>query len=715
MRSLAWALVLGLAVQAVPLRAQETAATARLEDLIPDSAVADPDGWATQSDGAADIADQQLGDAVAAPDAPLEELPELTVEWPEDLQLPDPEPLAAEEQEAGASLLADAEELRLPPALQMVDRELGRNLVLGFPQDQAGFPEQTEFLSRFRALSRVMALNGDVDQLAQLAARARADHDLLQDLLGIYGYYDGQVIRTLAAIQPGEETADVTPRVRFDILPGQRYTVGVIDLGRLDTAPDHDSLRAAFEVQHGDPLASDRIEAERLDLDRALGESGYPFARIADPGLLIDHARGEGDLTMPVDPGGKYVFGQITSNLPEFLSGKHLQDIARFDPGDTYQRSLENDLRRAIVATNLVSSTMIEMREVTPPANGQPGVVDADVKMEKGALRTIAGAVGYGTEDGAKLEASWTHRNLFPPEGALRIRGIVGTREQLASVSFTRNNFHARDHVLTLDLYGSDIKTEAVEARTLALHGSFERVSNLLFQKSFAWAVGAEALYSDERNRVIGGIARPRQEYLIGSVFGRGSIDGSDSLLDPTKGFRASLLLAPEFSRSSSSEIVYLRGQIDASVYQPVGNGIILAARSRVGTIQGARTYQIAPSRRLYAGGANSVRGYGYQAVGPRNDLGEPTGGRSLVEFSAEVRIDTGLLDDSLQVVPFFDLGTVGLDSTPNFRFVSYGAGVGLRYKTGFGPVRVDVGVPLNRNPMFDSPIAVYVSLGQAF
>lgn len=109
------------------------------------------------------------------------------------------------------------------------------------------------------------------------------------------------------------------------------------------------------------------------------------------------------------------------------------------------------------------------------------------------------------------------------------------------------------------------------------------------------------------------------------------------------------------------------------------------------------------------------MRGYGYQAVGPRNDFGEPTGGVSLVEMSAEARIDTGFFDGALQVVPFFDLGTVSIENTPDFRFVQYGAGLGVRYKTGFGPIRVDVGVPLNRNPMFDSPVAVYVSLGQAF
>ena len=172
---------------------------------------------------------------------------------------------------------------------------------------------------------------------------------------------------------------------------------------------------------------------------------------------------------------------------------------------------------------------------------------------------------------------------------------------------------------------------------------------------------------------------------------------------------------AAKVSRSFGTETFYLRNQLDATYYQQIGDNVVMAGRGRFASVKGAETFEIAPSRRLYSGGGGSVRGYGYQAVGPRNDFGEPTGGRSLVEASLEARVNTGFLDGAVQVVPFVDMGTVSIESTPDFRFMSWGVGVGLRYKTGFGPIRVDVGVPLNRNPMFDSPVAVYVSLGQAF
>lgn len=682
-----------------PLAAQDE----RLEELIPDSAVADPVDWALQDDLV------QADDPLLDPDSPLDETLDIAVEWPEDMDLPELVELPPDDSiEFAQSLLPEQ-----PQRLQGEVVEIDPALVLALPPAER-FAVREEFIDRFRDLSTVEELSSDEDNIAQLGARARADEELLDEMLRAYGYYDGEIVRSI--VSPGEGAADSGERaqVRFDVLPGERYRFGAIDLGALPTAPDAEALRAAFEIRTGDDLSSFRIAEERYDLDLALGESGYPFAEIAEPELLIDHDRREGDLSMPVSPGGKYVFGDVTSSRPGFLSGSHLATIARFEPGDVYQRSLELDLRRAITATGLVSSVTITPREVVPPGAGEPGVVALDVDIEPARVRTIAAAIGYGSEEGFRLEASWEHRNLFPPEGALRLRGILGTEEQLIGATFRRNNFGGRDQVLTLDAYVSTVDNVAFDARTAAVRASYERLSTLLFQKPLSWAVGAEVLATGERNQVVGQRPRPRQDFLIASLFGRATIDGTDSLLDPRSGFRVGGFLAPEYARTLGRSATYLRAQADASYYLPAGDNVVLAARARVAAVQGAELELIAPSRRLYAGGGSSVRGYGFQAIGPKTIFGEPIGGRSLVEGSIEARIDTGLFDDSVQVVPFIDAASVTTRTFPDFQEIKVGAGIGLRYKTGFGPIRVDVGIPLNPDPS-DSPFAVYVSLGQAF
>lgn len=697
-----------------PALAQSIDTDAELEALIPDSAVRNPDDFAkvlapAQNDAGQDAQLEALPEV--DPESPLANGADFALPWPDqELELPalvslEPDPDIAAVQAALNSMPTD------PLPRGEVSR-ISSRLALAFPVDPSQFPEREEFEKRFKGLSTLETLGGSEEEIGQIGVRARADRELLDKLLRIYGYYDGDVIQTVAGIDCPEK-ANGEAGVRFDIRPGPRYVFGKIELPTLEsTGADYALLRGQYGIQPGDPVYSDRIVTAQGALDLALAENGYPFAKLEEPDLLIDHRREEGDLTQPVTPGGKYNFGRVRSNLEDFLSSRHLEEIARFEPGDLYRRSQRDDLRRAILATGLVGSVTVTPREVRAPVPGQPGEVALDIEMTKAPLRTISGQLGYDTGDGFRAEVQWEHRNLFPPEGMLRLRAIAGTKEQLAGVTFRRNNFKGRDQVLTADLYGSNSNRDAYGARTVAFAASFEKLTTLLFQKPWVWSVGVEAMLSGEREGS-GNTNAPRTTYTIGALPLRAAFDGTDDLLDPTKGFRAALRVSPEVSKTGGRTSFYVKTQADASAYLPVGR-FVLAARARMGSIQGAATADIAPSRRFYAGGGGSVRGYGYQLIGPRNTAGDPSGGRSLYEVSVEARIKTGLFDGNLSVVPFIDAGGVDEGTFPSFGDIRYGAGIGLRYKTGFGPLRVDVATPLNPRPG-DSRVAVYVALGQAF
>ncbi|MGY6552801.1 MAG: BamA/TamA family outer membrane protein [Erythrobacter sp.] len=710
-----------------------------LDELIPPEAVADPETWALQGaplrPGEAQPLDLPPAPQLAASDDAIDsamtalELPDgaalsFDIERELDnfaLELPD----RIEPDAEGTAFAA----LALPELQEMADLEefrLNDTITLAFPREAEDFTERQRVTNRFRELSALAQLRRGEDTAPQIAARARTDADLLKDVLRNYGYYNADVARQLSGGRRSDDDDDDSgrgqgadqPSVRFDIFPGNQYRYGAIDLTGLASVPEPDQgkLRTTFALEPGMPVLADRIISQTEALRLGLGESGYPFADVGEAELLIDHAREEGDLTVPVEPRGRYVFGPVTSSDPEFLSGRHLSRIARFDAGDMYSQSMETDLRRAILATGLVSSVTITPRETTPPDENEPGEVALDVAIERAPLRTITGGIGYGTEDGFKIEAAWEHRNLLPPEGALRIRGILGTLERVASVGFKRNNFRGRDQVLFVDAFASDIFTVAVESRTIGVRTAFERLSNFIYQKEFSWQIGAEALITDERNRRVrrdDTPLPPRRQFTIAGLFGSATIDQSDDLLDPTTGYRATMFLAPETSFSEGRQDTYLRAQLDASAYQSVGS-TVLAGRFRAATIQGVDIANVAPSRRLYGGGGASVRGYGFQGVGPRDEFGEATGGAALLEASVEARINTGLMGGAIQIVPFFDIGSVSQSSTPTFGFIRYAAGLGVRYKTSFGPVRVDVGVPLNRGE-FDAPVVVFVGLGQAF
>ena len=395
------------------------------------------------------------------------------------------------------------------------------------------------------------------------------------------------------------------------------------------------------------------------------------------------------------------------SGEPPF-SAHHVGVIARFRHGDRFEQSKIEDLRRALIATTLVSAAEVS---VVPRDDGR--TVDVVVKLEPAPSHTIAGELGYGTGQGARLEASWTDRNFFNPEGALTLRGVAGTKEQLAGIQYRRSNFLQRDQVFNLQATASHQKFDAYEARTVLLGGNIERQSNFIWQKMWTWSAGAELLATDEQGVFSSAGIKDTRTFLIAALPLSLGYDGSDSLLDPTTGFRLSGRLSPEIS-AHGGHFTYARTQIDASAYHPVSDRVVVAGRVRLGTILGAGTFDIAPSRRFYSGGGGSVRGYGYQQLGPKDMEGDPVGGRGLLEFGLEARVRLKQFGGNFGIVPFFDGGSLTNETLPDFKNWRLAAGLGVRYYSSFGPIRIDVGVPLNRQKG-DGPVAVTVSLGQAF
>ena len=303
-------------------------------------------------------------------------------------------------------------------------------------------------------------------------------------------------------------------------------------------------------------------------------------------------------------------------------------------------RALVEDLRRALIATGLVSTVVIR------PVAAEGESVDLAVALDRAPMRTIAGQAGYGTGEGIRVEASWQHRNLLPPEGAVTFRGVLGTQEQLVGVSLRRNNFLRRDQVLTAQFAVSHIDRAAYDARTTILSGAIERQTNLIWQKKWTWSAGAELVATDEQDFDLASGTTRRRTFFIGALPASLSYDGSNDLLDPTTGYRLAFRLSPEASLQSGA-FGYARTQVDASLYQPFTPAVTLAGRIRLGTILGAQRDRIAPSRRFYAGGGGSVRGYGFQRLGPRDPVfDDPIGGRSLTEFALEATDPLGQLGD---------------------------------------------------------------------
>lgn len=556
----------------------------------------------------------------------------------------------------------------------------------------------------FRDSSALIDGDGKADTAAMVQARAHEDEALAVRLLYSEGYYDATALASL------DQANDGALKAVISVTPGKRYRIGDIVINAGQTVPPG-LIRDSLPLGTGDYIVAAAVEGAEANVGVKLPENGYPFAKVGQRDILLDPATTTGDYTLPVETGPRGSFrGITTTGERQAFGADHMKVISRFRPGELYDSRKVDDLRRALVATGLFSSISVDPVRTNEPGPDGTEYVDLAVAQEAGKPRTLAGELGYGTGQGFRAEGSWTHRNLFPPEGALIASVIAGTQEQGATGTFRRSNAGKRDKTFQAGVTLNHQNYDAYEAYTAGLNIGWSRQSTPIFQKRWTYSYGAEVLLTNEQVVVDPATAdKARRTYFIGGLPVQLGYDRSNDLLNPTRGFRANLRAEPEGSLQGSFS-PYLRATFDLTGYYPLSDSLVIAARTRVGTISGVNRDDVAPSRRIYAGGGGSVRGYGYQELGPKDANNDPIGGRSVNEFAVEGRYRFG----DYGVVAFVDAGQVYESSMPQFSNIRYGAGVGGRFYTNFGPFRADIAMPINRQPG-ESKFALYIGIGQAF
>ena len=564
---------------------------------------------------------------------------------------------------------------------------------------------------QFRRLSVLRSHMGEEANLAQINRRSADDRDLIDQLLRSVGHYGGN---TLVTITP-PATANGPTRVLLAVDPGPLYTFASVDIVAPEGAGPKDPatlVKPWIGVAAGDAVDAVRVTTAQDGLASRISDAGFPFPQIGKPDIVIDHATRTATLVQKIDLGPQGVFGAIRiSGETQGFKDKDVARLARFKPGDPYTGALRDDLRRAMIHTSLFGT--VTVKPVVGGAINPDGTqtVDLQVITESAPTRTVAASLGYSTGQGIRAEGSWTNRNMFPPQGGVTFRGVAAEREQVVAAEFRRRDWRKRDQTLTLGAGLSAEQQDAFDATTFQVSGRVDRVSNLNWQKSWTYAVGTEFLITRQRDRSAPN--DPNNTFFIIAVPAIVTWDQSDNLLDPTRGFRLTARLSPEATLRSGTYLNYLKAQIEGTGYLPFGD-FVLAGRLHMGSIIGANRGRIAPNRRFFSGGGGSVRGFNFQGVGPRDADGTPTGGNSVTEAAIEGRYRFQAFGNDLGVVAFVDAGDVDPGTTPRFDNLRVGVGVGFRYFTSFGPVRIDIATPINRQAD-DPKVAFYVSIGQAF
>jgi len=615
-----------------------------------------------------------------------------------------------------AAVAAVAQAPQAPPAAApttAAPAEHGKTVVsLRFSGDvDATFREELEKLVKADAETQ----SGGVSAVTILQ-RAQGQRDLVVKALRAQGYYASRVEARAAGSNIDDPAAldaiDALPRgtdVTVDVAveTGPRFMVQSIDVVMPGT-PAPTVVRDKFLLAVGQPAAAAKILATDEELLTQLQRQGYALARIVNRDVIVNHDTQTARITWRVDPGPPVTMGTVAFRGLHRMEAAFLERRVPFRPGEPYHPDRIDDLRARMTELGVFGSINI-IRGKELDAQGQ---LPVDVEVVERLPRTIGFSVSYATSEGAGLRAYWLHRNLTGEADSLRLSAeatglvqhkLVDTGFALAA-QYRKPDFMRLDQSLNLQTGIIREITDAYRRRSALVSGSIERLVNKGLTVRAGVSFESEIAETDELGR---------KTYLLFGLPAGATLDRSNDLLDPTRGYRLTLDVIPYFQLSDIAK-PFVKLRATGSTYFDVsGSGqTVIALRASVGSMPGARKDAVPPDKRFYAGGGGSVRGFAYQSAGPRDRDRDPVGGQSIVEGSVEVR---QRLTETFGAVAFVDAGTAYAGALPGKGdSPRIGAGVGVRYYSDFGPIRADVATPLNRRPG-DSWFGIYLSIGQAF
>lgn len=542
---------------------------------------------------------------------------------------------------------------------------------------------------------------------AGLLSRANGDYGRLVDALYSLGYFGGEVSIRINGAEVSELPLDVnlpTPSpVQIVINPGEIYTFGVAEVTNI--FPGTDLSEFGFET--GAPALSGAVRDAGRTAVVEWQEAGYAKADIPQTDIVADHNRQMLNARLAVVSGPKVTYGPLTIEGTNRVRHDYLAYMADLPKGETYSPKQIAEARKRLLKLDAFGVVEIEESEELGPDNSMP----LNLNVQDRPPRRFGVGATISTLDGGGVEGFWLHRNILSRAERLRfdvsVDGI-GRSLDPTDYDYSLGTTFIKPGALTPDTdfkLAVELSQEKLDNYTSLAFGLTAGFSSIINER-----LTGELGLSFERSRIDDQLGR--RQFTLYGIDGGLTYERRDVPLDATKGYFLDLSAFPFYDSKSGNTGV--RSAAEARVYTTLGQSekFVLAGRAKIGAVAGVSLTQAPPQLLFFSGGGGSVRGFQYQSNGVTLPGGQEVGGRSLIELSGEIRTK---INDSFGVVGFIDGGLVGPDPTPDFNQpFKVGVGVGLRWRTGLGPLRVDVARAVNRTGS-DPIVGVYIGLGQAF
>lgn len=525
-----------------------------------------------------------------------------------------------------------------------------------------------------------------VTGVGALNRRVQPDAETMRRFLRSRGHYG-------AAVEVRVEEGRKRPVVIFSATNLQVFVVDRVEvevLG-LELAPTS-GLR-------GEVAGFAEIRGDERSVRRQVMEKGFPLARTAERRVVADHETGKVEVRLVMEPGPEAVFGPVEIEGLNNVRERFVRNLIPWVEGERYAVGAVEEYRLRLAESGLFS--MVEV-SVTGEVD-EHGVFPVQVRLAERRRQAVQAGVAYRTDQGFETSAGWQFRNVGGHGEALEVSGVWAEERIEAHVGLRLPQIRHPRQSLLLRVGYEEERPDAYSSKSFRASAMFDRELSrrVRVQPGVAFRVSEVDQLGEEEDYLL--VSAP-----VGLVWST-----RDDVLDPRSGHHFHGVVEPFYDLDSAS-LGFVKSRATERVYVKLtrDRSMILAGRLTVGSIAGAGVGSVPADERFYAGGGASVRGYGYQKIGPRKN-GTPSGGRSLFESSGEIRYQ---FSESFGAVVFLDGGAVFEEAFTDFsETLRWGTGVGLRYFTGFGPLRADVGFPVNPATGERSSPQVYISIGQAF
>lgn len=556
--------------------------------------------------------------------------------------------------------------------------------------------EDKQLLSEVKAVAKLVTLQ-DKPPATDAALRRRAEEDLprLKQVLQSQGYWQGTVDYTLdLAAKPAKVTLEIHTGPLFRL----RQVSLVTPQG--EPAPDIASLDPdVFGLKLGEPAKSAPVlDAERKITDE-YARRGRPFAKVVDRKTVVDVGTDAMSVTYIVEAGPRAKFGPVTIEGLTRLESTWVERRIAWQEGQEYDQRPVDQTRKLLIDSGLFSSVQIGHADRPSEA----GEVPMHIVLAERPRRSLGGGLSYATNIGFGANGFWEDRNLFGGAEKLHLDVDIAEQRRDLRANFRDPDFLRKDQDLTTLAEYVDENPIAYTAHRQLLYPGVERRFAGVYTAGLGFQVQRATVTEEARD-----ITR---SYSLAGIPLFVRRDTRTDILNPQGGSRESLTLTPNTSMTGAS-LNFVNIRFDGDIYRRVSQDFLIAGFLGLGSIFGEARDSLPADQRFYAGGGGSLRGYAYQVAGPLAPNDRPLGGRSLLQAGIELR---ARITDTIGLVPFVEAGNVYESVTPDLgKGLLADVGLGLRYNTPLGPVRLDVATPLVRRRA-DSVVQVYISIGQAF